>query len=266
MNKDVVVQLQNIDKVFRVGVQDVHVLKSVSFDIYKADFLVVFGPSGCGKSTLLHTILGLEPPTSGNIKYFGEDLYENSTEDTRSDFRKRHIGMVYQQSNWIRSLNVLENVSFPLTLLGFAKHDAFNKAMSVLKTVSMEKWASYVPTELSSGQQQRVSLARALINDPQIIVADEPTGNLDYNSGQDIMELLSNMSKSLEKTIVMVTHDLEYLKYSTRIVKMFDGELVGIYDGSEKDKVISSVQLKRGAETVKVNESVSVEKENEGKN
>ena len=242
MNKDVVVQLQNIDKVFRVGVQDVHVLKSVSFDIYKADFLVVFGPSGCGKSTLLHTILGLEPPTSGNIKYFGEDLYENSTEDTRSDFRKRHIGMVYQQSNWIRSLNVLENVSFPLTLLGFAKHDAFNKAMSVLKTVSMEKWASYVPTELSSGQQQRVSLARALINDPQIIVADEPTGNLDYNSGQDIMEL------------------------STRIVKMFDGELVGIYDGSEKDKVISSVQLKRGAETVKVNESVSVEKENEGKN
>lgn len=258
-DQKVKIRVEGIKKIFRVGTQDVDVLKGINFDIYDGDFLVVFGPSGCGKSTLLHTILGLEPPSEGSIIYFGdENIYENKSEDMRSNFRKQHVGMVYQQANWIRALNVRENVAFPLTLLGISKHEAFSKATQALKQLNMDGWAEYVPTELSGGQQQRVSLARALINDPAVIVADEPTGNLDFQSGQDIMNLLQNLNQNEGKTIIMVTHDLEYLKYSTRIVKMFDGAVEGIYDSEEREKVIGSVYSKRG-----VNVGVNSESDNE---
>lgn len=246
MPNETILQVKDVHKVFRVGTQDIEVLKGVSFEVYKSDFLLIFGPSGCGKSTLLHTILGLEPPSSGSILYFDKELYGGSSEDDRSVFRKKTIGMVYQQANWVRSLNVRENVAFPLTLLGYSKHEAFTEARKVLTSLNLVGWAELVPTELSGGQQQRVALARALINDPPIIVADEPTGNLDYKSGQDVMELLASLNKNMGKTVVMVTHDLEYLKYATRIVKIFDGSVEGIYSGDEKDKVLASVTLKKG--------------------
>lgn len=248
MNPEKAVEVKDVRKSFKVGNADVEILKGISFDILKGEFVVVFGPSGCGKSTLLHTILGLEGPSSGKITIFGTDIYSDPKEDFRSEFRKRNIGMVYQQANWIRSLNVRENVSFPLVLMGVDKGQAANRALRMLESIGMKDWSEYYPTELSSGQQQRVSLARALINDPKIIVADEPTGNLDYQSGVAVMELLSKMAKDMLKTVIMVTHDLEYIKYANRVVRIFDGTLEGVYTGEEKDKISSSLKFKRGVE------------------
>jgi len=245
---DSIIRVDNICKSFLLGVQETQILKNISFTVEKNDFLIIFGPSGCGKSTLLHTMLGLEPPSSGDVYILEENLYQNkSQEDDRSEFRKRHIGMVYQQANWIRALSVMENVAFPLTLLGMSSVDSARKAWEMLAKVSMQNWINHKPTELSGGQQQKIALARALINDPELIVADEPTGNLDFESGQELMKMLVDLS-SQGKTIVMVTHDLEYLKYCKTAVRIFDGKIMGIYRGAEKDALVSGgdIQTKRG--------------------
>lgn len=242
---DAIIEIKNLHKKFKVGVQDIHVLKGLDLEIAYGDFAVIFGPSGCGKSTFLHIILGLEPPTEGYIKFLGENIYDGTNEDDRADFRKKNIGMVYQQSNWVKSLTVRENVAFPLLLLGNDKPRALSKAYELLRQIHMEQWADYIPTELSGGQQQRVALARALINNPQIIIADEPTGNLDFESGQMIMNLFFDLNKESEKTVIMVTHDLEYLKYAKTAVRMMDGNIVGIYGNDEKEKLMSELKFKR---------------------
>ena len=221
------------------------VLKNISFDVQKGDFMVIFGPSGCGKSTLLHTVLGLEEPDIGSIQMLDTDLYKQDDEDARSNFRKNHIGMVYQQPNWIKSLNVIENVSFPLQLLGMEKVQGLKKAEEMLKVVGMLDWAGYIPTELSSGQQQKVALARSIITDPEIIIADEPTGNLDFESGQELMRLLMDLNENRKKTIVMVTHDLEYLIFASKIIHIFDGKLSGEYGQKDKQKLLNSLRLKK---------------------
>lgn len=240
-----IISATDITKTFHVGQQSVQVLKGISFTIERGDFMVIFGPSGCGKSTLLHGLLGLEEPTSGTVSILGKNLYNGSIEDTRSEFRKEHIGMVYQQPNWIKALTVVENVSFPLLLLGIEKVAAEQKALEELKTVNMQEWAGYLPGELSSGQQQKVSLARAMVTNPEIIIADEPTGNLDFESGEDLMKLLVPLTKS-EKTIIMVTHDLEYLKYATRALQMFDGAVTEHFEGKDiVKKALTHIQTKR---------------------
>ncbi len=231
------VETQNVKKSFPVGNQTINVLHGVTINIERGDFVTIFGPSGCGKSTLLHIILGLEVPTEGTITLFGENVY-NYNADERAEIRKQKIGMVYQQSYWIGSLNVIENVSFPLYLLGKSADAATKRAEETLGLVGMQDWATYMPTELSAGQQQKVALARALINDPPIIIADEPTGNLDTKSGYELMKLLERFNKEKEKTLLMVTHDLEYLTFSSRILHIVDGLIEDEYDGSKDIKVI----------------------------
>jgi len=248
MEKSIAIKVDNVHKTFLVGDQEIPVLKGISFDIEEGDFLIIVGPSGCGKSTLLNTILGLEEPNVGKIIFYGTDLYDKTTEDDRADIRKQLAGLVYQQSNWIKSLNVVENVYFPLTLLGRGEEECHNSAMEALKKVNMEKWAYYAPTELSSGQQQRVSLSRALIHNPELIVADEPTGNLDYESGQKVMQLLYDLCKTGRRTIIMVTHDLEYIKYANKIVQMLDGVVTGIYNDSNKKEIFKTLGRKRGVD------------------
>lgn len=273
---DTIIRVEHLSKSFPVGAQMVPVLKDVSFTVEPLDFLIIFGPSGCGKSTLLHTLIGLEPPTSGKVIFLGKDLYgektssikspvsrrgnkknktlntkhlmpnANSGEDERSEFRKRHIGMVYQQPNWIRSLTVVENVAFPLLLLGQEREKSLAEAREMLAALEMSLWQDYLPSELSSGQQQRVALARALINSPKVIIADEPTGNLDYESGQELMELLVDLNKKQGHTIIMVTHDLEYLDFATKVIKMLDGRLVAFYEEKDKEKLMAEVKGKRG--------------------
>jgi putative ABC transport system ATP-binding protein len=241
---DKVVQVDNIYKSFEVGSQQVPVLRGVEFTVDKGDFLVIFGPSGCGKSTLLHVMLGLEQPQQGKVNLLGTDIYNGKTEDEQAEFRKHHIGMVYQQTYWIRSSTVLENVAFPLLLLGKDKRQALKKAEEILKRVEMLDWADYFPTELSSGQQQRVNLARALIHDPEILITDEPTGNLDYESGQELMKLLGEINNQ-EKTVLMVTHDLEFLNYSQKAAEMIDGKIDKIYKGREKEKLFDNIKKKK---------------------
>lgn len=245
-----IIQIKNVSKSFHVGKQDVAILKNISFEVAMGDFLVIFGPSGCGKSTLLHTILGLEIPSSGSVTFLGKDLYADgqgmrANEDKRAEFRKQHVGMVYQQPNWIKSLTVLENTTFPLTLLGVNLIERTNKARAILKTVDMIDWFDYTPTELSSGQQQKVALARALVTNPEVIIADEPTGNLDFESGEELMTILTKLNQEQGKTIIMVTHDLEYLDFAKTSIRMFNGEIEAIYSESEKDKLLSDMKTKR---------------------
>lgn len=242
-----IISVKNVTKSFRAGALDVPVLKGVSFDIEKGDFVVIVGPSGCGKSTLLHILLGLEYPTEGSVTVLGRDIYRETHEDDRSEFRKRHVGMIYQQPNWIRSFSVIENLTFPLLLSGVQREEMVARASKALETVGMMQWAFYVPTELSGGQQQRIAFARAIITDPELIIADEPTGNLDYSSGQQLMELMKGFSTEKQRTIVMVTHDLEYLKYANKTIRILDGKIVRLYDEKQTKELSQTLQSKRGA-------------------
>lgn len=228
-----IIEANQIHKSFQVGEQTIEVLKGIDFSVETGSFDIIFGPSGSGKSTLLHAILGLEPPTKGTVKILGEDMYQNTDEDDRAEFRKSHIGMVYQQSNWVKSINVLNNVALPLMFLGIPKEERNKRAMQSLEMFKMTNWSNHHPSELSSGQQQKVSLARALVIDPELIVADEPTGNLDYESGIELMELLSNLSKNLKKTVLMVTHDLNYLSYADDATKVIDGTVTKDFNRSQ---------------------------------
>jgi len=239
------IEIENLSKSFTVATQLIPILKDVTFKIKDGEFVIIFGPSGSGKSTLLHSMLGLEEPTSGTVKYYGKDIFSGLNEDDRALFRKKHIGMIYQQPNWIKAYSVIENVGFPLMMLGIEKAMAMTRALSYLRKVKMEKWAYYRPTELSGGQQQRIALARALINNPYVIVADEPTGNLDFESGQLVMQLLNDLNKDEGKTIIMVTHDLEYLSYAQKAVRIFDGRMIGEYAGDDKEKLYSELKFKR---------------------
>jgi putative ABC transport system ATP-binding protein len=236
--------ISGLRKYFCIGGQSVEILKGLDFSISEGDFAIIYGPSGCGKSTLLHTLLGLEGPTQGTVLFRGKDIYKDSSEDDRSEFRKNHIGMVYQQPNWIKSVSVIENVSFPLLLRGEDKISAYKKGMEILQSINMQDWATYNPADLSSGQQQRIAMMRALIVDPDIIIADEPTGNLDFDSGVKLMEYLLRVNRESKKTIVMVTHDLEYLKYASVGVHMLDGIVKEIIKGDLGKKI--KINSKRG--------------------
>lgn len=245
-----IIEVNKVSKSFNVGEQTVAVLKDINFNIQSGDFVIIFGPSGCGKSTLLHTLLGLESPTTGTVTTLGQSVYGNGgtkSEDERAEFRKRHIGMVYQQANWIKSLTVLENVAFPLKLLGIPKDRVLSQATQMLKSMGMQDWSAYAPMELSSGQQQKVALSRAIVTSPELIIADEPTGNLDFESGRELMLMLTKLNTELKKTVVMVTHDLEYLSYAKTAIRMLDGKIVGIYSGNEKNQLMREIKGKRGS-------------------
>ncbi|MFO0704005.1 MAG: ABC transporter ATP-binding protein [Patescibacteria group bacterium] len=240
-----IIEVRDLIKNFYVGGQEVKVLKNISLQVCAGDFLVILGPSGCGKSTLLHTILGLEIPTSGNVKFLGKNLYDHTNEDDRTQFRKEHVGMIYQQPNWIKSMSVIENVAFPLVLRGFDKDSALQNAHAALEVMKMTPWENQIPTELSGGQQQRVALARCVVHNPEVIIADEPTGNLDYESGIEVMELLQKHNLEYKKTMIMVTHDIEYVKYATCAIRVLDGHILGFYQKHNIGELVSQMHNKR---------------------
>jgi len=221
--KNILVSIKNIHKSFKTETRFTKVLKNVSLEIYAGEFLVIFGPSGCGKSTILHTIMGLEMPDRGEVMFEGMNMWKMNSDD-RADTRKREMGIMYQQQNWIKSLTVRENIAFSSQLLGFTREEALEKADTVLELVKMGYRKEYIPTELSSGEQQKIGLARSLITNPKIIIADEPTGNLDIQNGLETVELLENLTKQ-GITIIMVTHNPEYLEYADRVAFMADGEI-----------------------------------------
>jgi putative ABC transport system ATP-binding protein len=256
-----ILRVNNITKTFIAGGQQLPVLKGISMSVNKGDFAIIFGPSGCGKSTLLHAILGLEAPSSGNVYLDETDLYSMS-EDEIVTHRKDRIGVVFQQSVWVKSLNVMENVSFPNLLRGMEKTEAEGVALKVLTELRLDGWAKHHPNELSSGQQQRVSLARALTIDPLVIVADEPTGNLDTVTGDELMALLFQLNQEQGKTILMVTHDLEYLRYANKLFHVIDGLIVEEIEGEAIGKMSKNLKNKKGTRTkVTVRDSNYLKKE-----
>lgn len=223
-DKEILISTKGLFKNFPVGNRVIRVLKGLDLEIQKGELFMVVGPSGSGKSTLMHTLMGLERPTYGRILFKGRDL-SRMKQDELIDLRRNEIGIVYQQSNWIRALKVAENVAFPLLLKGVDKHTAHAKAVEMLKLVDLDEWADFYANELSSGQQQRVAVARAMITNPEVIIADEPTGNLDYATGINLMRLLSKLVKEEGKTVIMVTHDLSNIEYADRVINFFDGKV-----------------------------------------
>jgi putative ABC transport system ATP-binding protein len=233
-NKVPVISAKHLCKDFEVGKNMVPVLKDINLDIYFGEFVIIFGPSGCGKSTLLNTLVGLEKPTSGEIIVRGDNLYKK-TDDARAKFRHDKYGIVYQQPNWIKSLNVIENVEFPLHIAGMRSDRARKRALNILDMFGFKGYEKYAPTELSGGQQQKVSMCRALVNNPWIVIADEPTGNLDSVSAADVMYIFKYLNDESKRTVIMVSHNLEYEKYATKIIYMKDGKVEKIKDKKSID-------------------------------
>ena len=243
-----VIEVKGINKSFSLGKRENKVLKDITLDIYSGQLTCIFGPSGCGKSTLLNVIMGLERPDSGSVRVVGENIWDMDISE-QTDFRKRHVGVVYQQQIWIRSLSVIENVALPAQLLGMNKSDALNRAEKVLQDVGMLRFRDFYTSELSSGEQQKVGLARALITDPEIVIADEPTGNLDTENGYEVLKVLKELAQK-GVTVVLVTHNPEYLDSCDTIVVMKDGSIMNVLKGGKG--ILSKVQESLNAKDIKV--------------
>ena len=218
----IIVDIKNVSQAFEVGEEKIQVLKKVDFELTDKTFNIIYGPSGSGKSTLLNILTGLQKPSTGEVIFAGKHLYE-LTPDELAYFRAVEIGIVYQQNYWVKSLNVVENVAIPLWFSGVGRHQALQKASEMLATVHMEGYEKKHPGLLSGGEQQRIATARALINDPLFIIADEPTGSLDSQNGDMIMKLLERCRDEMGRTIILVTHNMEYLPLADHLLHIEDG-------------------------------------------
>ncbi len=220
-----VITTENVSKVFDLGKRKIQALSNINLDIKSQDFLVIFGPSGCGKSTLLNIIAGADEPTSGTVIVRDRNIF-NMTEDERGIFRSKKMGIIYQMAYWIKSLNVVENVAMPLIIEGARAKKAVEKAMDLLRELKIDKLATQNPSQLSGGEQQKIGFARALISNPHIIIADEPTGNLDSTSSDEIMSLFHTLNIQYKKTILLVTHNQAYWDMGTKRIEMKDGNII----------------------------------------
>lgn len=224
-----ILKVENLTKVYGKGENEVRALNGVSFSVEKGDFVAIIGPSGSGKSTLLHTLGGVDRPTGGKVLVNGQDVYSRSDEQI-AVFRRREVGLLYQFYNLIPVLNVEENMSLPVLLDGRnVNRDRLRELIRELDLVGREK---HLPNQLSGGQQQRVSIGRALMNSPSIVLADEPTGNLDSKNSHEIVELLKRMNREYNQTLIMITHDESIALQARRIIAIEDGKIV-------RDEVIS---------------------------
>jgi len=218
------IETKNLTKVFRTDEVETTALNNVSFRVDEGDFVAVMGPSGCGKSTLLNLLGLLDNPTSGQL-FFLEHEVSAFREKQRANLRKRNIGFVFQNFNLIDELNVFENVELPLIYLGIGKSERKQKVHEVLERMQIMHRRNHFPLQLSGGQQQRVAVARAVVANPKLILADEPTGNLDSVNGEEVMMLLSQLNNA-GTTIIMVTHSQHDASYASRIIHLFDGQIV----------------------------------------
>lgn len=218
-----ILKVENLTKIYGKGTTKVVALDNVSFSVEKGEFVAIVGASGSGKSTLLHLIGGVDRPTSGKVYIDGKDIY-NFDDDKLAIFRRRQVGLIYQFYNLIPILNVEENITLPLDLDNRKPNKEYLN--SLIKLLGLESRKNHLPNELSGGQQQRTSIGRALVTNPTIILADEPTGNLDSKSSDEIVELLRKSNKEYKQTIIMITHNLEIAKYADRIIEIEDGRIV----------------------------------------
>lgn len=227
-----VIEVKDLYKIYRVGDEKLRALNGVDFTIYRGEFCAIVGTSGSGKSTLLNMLAGLEKPTKGEIIIAGEHM-EKKNENQLVKFRREHIGFIFQSFNLMPTMDAVENVMLPLTFQGVDKKQRRKRAIKVLKMVNLQKHMKHKPTQMSGGQQQRVGVARALVVNPEIIFADEPTGNLDSRTSEEVMELMKRVVREQKQTLVMVTHDNHLASYADRIFHIIDGKIVKIEDNTQ---------------------------------
>ncbi|MFC1735425.1 ABC transporter ATP-binding protein [Candidatus Hydrogenedentota bacterium] len=241
MATEYVVRARGIQKVFTMGKVQVEALKGVDLEIERGEYISIMGPSGSGKSTLFNMIGGLDKPTDGKVYIDEVDLAQLDAYEL-AWMRCRKIGYIFQTFNLIPVMTALENVTLPMVFAGLSSDEAMDKGIGLLEAVDLKGRASHKPTELSGGQQQRVAMARALANDPSIVLADEPTGNLDLKTGKDIINLLRDLNKEKNVTIISATHDLKMLDVSDRIVWIRDGKVDRIENRADLDLAIGTVE------------------------
>ena len=237
--EDAVIQVKDLYKVYRMGEEKVYALNGVSFEIHRGEFCAITGPSGSGKSTLLNMLAGLEHPTKGEIVIAGKHI-EKLNEKQLVTFRRERVGFIFQSYNLIGTMDAVENVALPLSFRGMPRAARIKRAKQYLKLVGLEKFMTHMPNQMSGGQQQRVGIARALAMNPQIIFADEPTGNLDSKTTMEVLKLMQKVVREQKQTLVMVTHDNNLATYADRIFKIIDGKIVSI---EENHHEVDLVQL-----------------------
>lgn len=218
----ITIKLNNVSKKY---INDINVLNDINLTINSGDFVSIIGPSGCGKSTLLNIIAGLDTPSTGTVSH-NEKTINKLSDNELAKYRAHNIGFVFQFFNLLPSLTLWENIGLPLEIIN-SKEDKHKLISTALQNVGMENFANYFPQELSGGQMQRIAIARALIHRPQIIIADEPTGNLDSQNGKNILELLIKANQELKSTLILVTHDNSVASYSKTIIRIKDGQILG---------------------------------------
>lgn len=228
-----VIEVKNLYKLYRVGDSIVHALNGVDFVINEGEFCAIVGTSGSGKSTLLNMLAGLEKPTKGEVIISGKHM-ETLNEDGLVKFRRENVGFIFQSFHLIGTMNAVENVALPLSFRGESKSIRLKKADKMLDLVNLKKHKKHRPNQMSGGQQQRVGVARALVVDPKIIFADEPTGNLDSHTSEEVLELMQKVVREQKKTLVMVTHDNHLAAYADRVFHIKDGNIVKIEDNREE--------------------------------
>lgn len=226
-NLEKVIEVKKLYKLYRVGDSVVRALNGVSFEVYQGEFCAIVGTSGSGKSTLLNMLAGLEKPTKGEVIVGGQHM-EALNEDGLVKFRRENVGFIFQSFHLIGTMNAVENVALPLSFRGEPKSSRMRKADKMLELVNLKKHKKHMPNQMSGGQQQRVGVARALVVDPKIIFADEPTGNLDSHTSEEVMQLMQKVVREQKKTLVMVTHDNHLATYADRVFHIIDGKIVKI--------------------------------------
>ncbi len=226
---DRVIEVKSLYKLYRVGDEVVRALDGVGFEIFKGEFCAIVGTSGSGKSTLLNMLAGLEKPTRGSVVIAGQHI-ENLTEEQLVRFRRDNVGFIFQSFHLLGTMNAVENVALPLSFRGVPRDVRMRKADQMLDLVKLKKHKKHLPNQMSGGQQQRVGVARALVVDPKIIFADEPTGNLDSHTSEEVMRLMQQVVREQKKTLVMVTHDSHLATYADRVFHIRDGKILKIED------------------------------------
>lgn len=220
--REVVIRVRDLYKVYRMGDTKVYALNGVDLDIRRGEFCAITGPSGSGKSTLLNMLAGLEHPSKGEIVIAGKHI-EKLNEKQLVTFRRERVGFIFQSYNLIATMDAVENVALPLSFRGMGKARRAKRAKEYLKLVGLERFMTHMPNQMSGGQQQRVGIARAIITAPEIVFADEPTGNLDTKTGEEVMELLKNIFKERNTTFILVSHDPDMRRYAGREIHIQDG-------------------------------------------
>jgi len=224
MNKTII-KLENVWKTYKMGDSEVHALRGMNFEVKKGEFVAIMGPSGSGKSTAVNMVGALDVPTKGDIFLDGKNIAYLS-ESNLAQIRGKKIGFIFQQFNLIPSLTAKRNITLPMIFQGASYIDRTKRAEKLLNMVQLGERMQHRPTEMSGGQQQRVAIARSLANDPEVILADEPTGNLDSKTGKMVMDFLKEMNRKEKKTIIMVTHDADLAKFADRIAFLKDGIII----------------------------------------